>query len=238
LHHFLFSDKIGVLYHLKNSVSFTLSNNKITFKDGYVSIYGRIIYIEEGTMISVTPDSIKNGYVVLSVNTADNSVSMYIKEQSGSYPALTRTNLTISDGLYEYALCGYKKTTTSVTLDNNFKREIIYSTSAVVDNSINEFYNDFLMRIHTPVEVSNGIYKISGYDSIALGERLLVIVVNGDTVVTIPGQLLFQEVGSICNVNYVYMGSDYILNLSYSNNVTTFTLGSTTHVITAIFVYR
>lgn len=144
----------------------------------------------------------------------------------------------MNDGLYEYALCGYKKTTTSVALDNNFRREVIYSTQTLIDSAINEVYNDQLMRIHTPVKISNGIYQISGYDSISLGERLLVLVVNGDTVVTVPGQLLFQQVGSVCTVNYVYMGTDYLLDLSFSNNITTFTLGSTSHTISAIFVYR
>ena len=47
----------------------TSSNGKITFKDGFVSIYGRRIYIENGTNISVSLDSTKKGYVILKVDT-------------------------------------------------------------------------------------------------------------------------------------------------------------------------
>ncbi len=39
----------------------TLANNTLTFQDGYVSVYGRIIYIENQTTIGITPDSNKNG---------------------------------------------------------------------------------------------------------------------------------------------------------------------------------
>ena len=67
------------LKSLKNECSMTLANNTITFQDGYVSIYGRVIYMENQTTIGVTPDSSKSGYVILGVNTSTNEVNLYLK---------------------------------------------------------------------------------------------------------------------------------------------------------------
>ena len=93
LYHHLFSGDTGILKGLKNECNFTLANNTITFSDGYISIYGRVVYIENQTTIGVTPDSDKYGYVVLGVDTQANTVTIYLKEQTGSYPPLTTTNL-------------------------------------------------------------------------------------------------------------------------------------------------
>jgi hypothetical protein len=123
LYHFIFSNQIGVLSGLKNSVSYTLANNTITFQDGYVVVYGRLIYVEGGTSLTVSPDSVKFGYVVLKVDTSTNALSIYIKEQAGTYPILTEDNLLLNNGIYELALCAYTKTTTSVTLNNSYKRK-------------------------------------------------------------------------------------------------------------------
>src|SRR5690606_29079889 len=79
LYHFLFSSDVGILKGVKSQCSYTLSSNTITFMDGYVSVYGRIIYLENQTTVSVTPDSSKYGYIVLGIDTEANIVSLYIK---------------------------------------------------------------------------------------------------------------------------------------------------------------
>ncbi|MBU1019985.1 MAG: hypothetical protein KJ847_02120, partial [Firmicutes bacterium] len=53
LYHFLFSKDVGIFKDIKQECSFTLANNTITFLDGYVSIYGRIIYVENQTSVAV-----------------------------------------------------------------------------------------------------------------------------------------------------------------------------------------
>ena len=111
LYHFLFSSDVGILKGVKSQCSYTLSSNTITFMDGYVSVYGRIIYLENQTTVSVTPDSSKYGYVVLGIDTEANTVSLYIKEAVGTYPVLIQTNLQTTEGLYEYSLTAYSKTT-------------------------------------------------------------------------------------------------------------------------------
>ena len=66
LQHFLFSYEVGILNGIRKIVLvYTLANNTITFKDGYVSIFGRLVYIEDNTQIAISPDSNRSGYVVL-----------------------------------------------------------------------------------------------------------------------------------------------------------------------------
>ena len=127
LYHYLFSKDVGILKGLRQECLFTLANNTITFLDGYVSIYGRIVYIENQTTVSITPDSSKYGYVVLAVDTTANTVQINTKEAVETYPTLTRTDLQTLDGVYELALCAYQKTTTSVTLISEFERLMIAS---------------------------------------------------------------------------------------------------------------
>src|SRR5690554_2031831 len=85
IYHYLLSNEIGIFKNFKSGVSFTISNNVITFKDGYVSVYGRLVYIENNTQVSITTDSSKYGYVVLGINTSNDSASIYIKETTSTY---------------------------------------------------------------------------------------------------------------------------------------------------------
>ena len=237
LYHFLFSSDVGILKGLKSEVSYTLANNTITLSDGYVSVYGRIIYIENQTTIGVTPDSSKFGYVILGVNTTDNTVSLYLKEQTGSYPSLTVNNLLLTDGLYELVLCAYTKTTTSVTL-TNYSRKLISNDKVRVDNLDNQIYNHYLPVRKSLTLVNSGTYRFSGTNSEELRESVLYVVINGTTVVIFPGELLFIVVGSNTAVSYRYASSDYSLSISYENGVVTLTTTNSTHKITSLFMKK
>ena len=237
LYHFLFSSDVGILKGLKSEVSYTLANNTITLSDGYVSVYGRIIYIENQTTIGVTPDSSKFGYVILGVNTTDNTVSLYLIEQTGSYPSLTVNNLLITDGLYELVLCAYTKTTTSVTL-TNYARKLISNDKTRVDNLDNQIFNHYLPVRKSLTLVNSGTYRFSGTNSEELTESVLYVVINGTTVVTFPGELLFIVVGSNTAVSYRYASSDYSLGISYENGVVTLTTTNSTHKITSLFMKK
>ena len=237
LYHFLFSSDVGILKGLKSEVSYTLANNTITLSDGYVSVYGRIIYIENQTTIGVTPDSSKFGYVILGVNTADNTVNLYLKEQTGSYPSLTVNSLLITDGLYELVLCAYTKTTTSVTL-TNYARKLISNDKTRVDNLDNQIFNHYLPVRKSLTLVNSGTYRFSGTNSEELTESVLYVVINGTTVVTFPGELLFIVVGSNTAVSYRYASSDYSLGISYENGVVTLTTTNSTHRITSLFMKK
>jgi len=237
LYHFLFSSDVGVLKGLKNECSYTLANNTITFNDGYVSVYGRIIYIESQTTIGVTPDSSKYGYVVLGVNTATNSVTIYLKEQVGGYPSLTTTNLLTTDGLYELVLCAYIKTTTSVTLVT-YSRKLISSDQTKVSDLETELRNDYLPRRQSLTTVTPGTYRFSGTNSVELSQSILYVTINGHTVVTFPGELLFIVVGSVTSVTYRYASGDYSLGIAYENGIVTLTTGSTSHSVSSVFMKK
>ena len=58
----------GIIRGLGAELKTSVSNNYITFKDGYVQIYGRRIYVEEGSSVYISLDSTKNGYVVSLAN--------------------------------------------------------------------------------------------------------------------------------------------------------------------------
>jgi len=237
LYHFLLSSDVGILKGLKNECGYTLANNTITFSDGYVSVFGRIIYVENQTTIGVVPDSSKYGYVVLGVNTSNNTVSLYVKEQSGNYPSLTLTNLLTTDGLYELALCAYTKTTTSVTL-RSYSRKLITNDKERVDDLDSEITNHYLPVRKSLTLVTSGTYRFSGTSSVDLRDSILYVTINNNTVVSFPGEAMFLFVGSNTSISYRYASSDYSLSVVYENGIVTLTTGNTTHNITSVFMKK
>lgn len=237
LYHFLLSSKIGILSGIKNSVSFTLSNNTITFQDGYIAVYGRLIYIENNTQISVSPDSSKSGYVILGVNTSSNEVTIYLKEQTGSYPSLTRTNLLNTAGLFEFVLCAYTKTTTSVQLNLSYQREVITSSEAAFNAFKQQLISDLEPKVYTPTFVSSGVYRLSDLNSAILMRSIIYAIVGSSTVVVIPGHMIFIILGSYTSVSYTHNGSNYSMYISYNQGNLTLTCGLTTHNITRIILH-
>jgi hypothetical protein len=185
----------------------------------------------------VTPDSSKYGYVVLGVNTSDNTVSLYLKEQTGSYPSLTVTNLLTTDGLYELALCAYTKTTTSVTL-TSYSRKLISNDKTRVDILDDEIFDHYLPMRKSLTLVTAGTYRFSGTNSVELSESILYVTINNHTVVTFPGEQIFLFVGSNTSISYRYASGDYSLNVVYENGVVTLTTGNTTHNITSVFMKK
>jgi hypothetical protein len=238
LYHFLFSSDIGILKYVKSQCSYTLANNTITFLDGYVAVYGRIIYIENQTTVSVTPDSSKYGYVVLGVDTQTNTVSIYIKEAVGTYPVLTQANLQITEGLYEYALAAYSKTTTSVNLINEFERQMISSDRVRVEeleSKLKDFYYPQQLGL---TKLSNGVYRFGDVNSYALMKSILYIVIENTTIVSLPTNQLFIVVGSNSSMSYRYGGADYSLSISYVNGLVTLSLGNTSHRVTQAYLKK
>ncbi|MFA5765993.1 MAG: hypothetical protein WC929_07630 [Bacilli bacterium] len=238
LYHFLFSSDVGILRNVKSGCSYTLANNTITFLDGYVGIYGRIIYVENMTAVSVTPDSSKFGYVVLGIDTQANTVTIYIKEAVGTYPVLTQNNLQNADGLYEFALAAYSKTTTSVNLINDFERQMITSDRIRVEeleSKLKDFYYPQQLGL---TKISNGVYRFGNVNSAVLMESILYVVIENTTVVSLPTNQLFIVVGSNSSLSYRYGGADYSLSISYANGIVTLSLGNTSHRVTQAYLKK
>ena len=109
----------GIIRGLGSELSYSASNNYITFQDGYVQIYGRRIYIESGSQVYVSLDSTKYGYVCITVNLTTNTVTLGVVETtSSSYPTLTQQNLHTTGKIYQMPIAKYSKTTTSLTLQS------------------------------------------------------------------------------------------------------------------------
>ena len=107
----------GIISGLGNECSVSVSNNYITFQDGYVEIYGRRIYVEAGSQVYVSLDSTKYGYVVIEVNLSSNTATLKsIETTSSSYPSLTQQDLSRTGTLYQFPITKYKKTSSSITL--------------------------------------------------------------------------------------------------------------------------
>mgnify|MGYP003491318361 CR=1 FL=1 len=136
--HYLASGQIGIVKGLGGEVVASSSNSKITFSDGYVMAYGRKVYIEEGTSINITLDSSACGYVVVSIDTSQNTVTLHTKEKSSGYPSLTQDNLLESDGKYELPICSYIKTSSSLKY---FSMHLLYSFDARFKITLLSFLN-------------------------------------------------------------------------------------------------
>ncbi|QLY40167.1 hypothetical protein HF295_04535 [Hujiaoplasma nucleasis] len=237
LYHFLFSADVGILKGLKGECDYTLANNTITFSDGYVSIYGRIIYIENQTSIGVSPDSNKHGFVVLGVNTSDQTASLYLKEQTGSYPSLTRTNLNKSGGLYELVLCAYTKTTTALSL-SNYERFMIEKDKIRVDDLDADIKSRYLPKRKTLNRVMSGTYTFSVASSVELMDSIVYVTINNSTIITFPGEAIFLFVGSNTSIAYRFGSGDYSLGVVYENGTVTLSAGSSIHNITSVFLKK
>ena len=118
--------RAGIIEGLGNECQVSVSNNYITLRDGYVQIYGRRIYVEDGSQVYISLDSTKYGYVVVEVNLSSNSVALKaVETSSSSYPNLTQQDLTTTGTLYQFPIAKYKKTTSSITLDTGFTQIFI-----------------------------------------------------------------------------------------------------------------
>jgi len=128
INHFLGgSVPAGVLKGIGNECTVSTSNNYITFEDGYIQVYGRRVYVEAGSQVYISLDSSKYGYVVLDINMSTGLVQLTKVESSSTYPSLTQNDLSIGGTRYQFPIARYRKTTTSLTLDQSYKPTYIKS---------------------------------------------------------------------------------------------------------------
>ena len=249
LYHHIYSENIGILDQIAGRCLYTTSNGVITFKDGYVLIYGRLIYVENGTSITVNLDSTKKGYVIIKVDTINNKVTLEIKEgTSSNYPSLTQTNLLDEDGIYEFALAGYSKTTTSLTMDTHVGDYI-------------DTYDDKLTNLRT--EVLKNVIELKEYvDEKQHGMLCFFSGSTGQSGSTFKfdltnilkshseGLLCFKAGGTFCAVPipmirgktshsfyYRYLSSWYEGSIEYNSGDITIEVSSSSHLYEYIYYY-
>lgn len=127
----------GIIKGLGSELSYSSSNNYITFQDGYVQIYGRRLYVEAGSRVYISLDSTKYGYVIITINLTTNSATLGIAETtSSSYPTLTQQNLSKSGTIYQFPICKYSKTSTSLNIDSEYQRIFIEPALAIATSAL------------------------------------------------------------------------------------------------------
>lgn len=117
----------GILKGIKNEIKASNNANRFIFEDGYVSIYGRLLFVDNNTDITVPLNRTAMGYVVLDINTATNSAELtYTEATNGGYPVLIQENLSAGAGRYQLPLAAYSKTGAALTPDQSFKPAYLY----------------------------------------------------------------------------------------------------------------
>ena len=151
----------GIIEGLGGEVAYSVSNNYINFKSGYVQIYGRRIYVEDGSSVYISLDADKYGYVIIEVNLAANTVNL-TKVEGDTYPTLKQNNLLETSGIYQFPLAKYHKTTSSITLVD-FERSTIKSGAKLGEEALVKANSIGLKRIFVsdPFSVDSGASTIS-----------------------------------------------------------------------------
>ena len=226
----------GIVDGLGDNLSYTILNGRITFKSGYVSVYGRRLYIEEGTYVNIALDSTKNGYVVLNIDTANNQANITTLEASSGWPTLTKDNLLNGDGLYQLVLCAYQKTTSSITEYQGFSRDFIYTNKKKLADESGDIKFSLGVKYVLRSSLSGAVHKFN-LSQVSYRNALIVFQINKSTVVTLIGIALGKN-QSVGSVNYRYNGADYsLLHEVTGMDVLTLTTGSTLHTIKGIYLF-
>ena len=142
INHFLTSNKNGIFYGILGRCHASVSNNYISFQAGYAQVYGRRIYVESGTKISVSLDGSAYGYVIIKIDLGNNTITLEKKEASSAYPSLTQNDLMNGGLIYEFPLCRYTKTSSSITLDGNYTPPYIYNDQTNINSKGTQVKND------------------------------------------------------------------------------------------------
>ena len=234
----------GIFNDLGGKCKATSANGKITFQDGFITVYGRRVYVENGTSISVPLDSAKKGYVIVKIDTVNNEVTLALKEGDASnYPTLTQTNLLEEDGIYEQPLCSYEKTTTSletgmhaVTLikdmktlytqaDNSIKNNLNYAVEDIED-TISRKQHGVSSYSLTWSKNSGALYTYN-ITSIMDKDHMIITAHIGNDFVLVPLRML-KSVTSFC-FTYHYLNGTYTGTIEYSSGNLCFELAQSSH---------
>lgn len=123
--HFLAGGVNGIIDKVLGKCQASVSNSYIQFQSGYVQVYGRRVFVENGTKIQVSLDATAKGYVYIKFDLGNNNVTLEKKEAASSYPSLTQNDLMNGGLIYEFPLARYSKTTSSITLDSSWSPTFI-----------------------------------------------------------------------------------------------------------------
>ena len=233
----------GIIRGLGSELSYTASNNYITFQDGYVQIYGRRLYVEAGSQVYVSLDSTKYGYVVITVNLLNNTATLGVAESSSSaYPTLTQENLHKDGNTYQMPIAKYSKTTTSLSLQP-LERTFIETPLSVANTGydravdyLEDYYDSYNWKGSWTSNKSN-IYLTESQWS-TYNKTMFILHLNIGVTVCVPGR--FISATSSFTVDYYYNGKMHTISTgcSSSSKYLIFTCSDTSHYIRNVYRIR
>ena len=219
INHFLTSGVHGIFYGILGRCQASVSNNYISFQSGYVQVYGRRVFVESGTKISVSLDGSAYGYVIIKIDLGNNVITLEKKEASSSYPSLTQNDLMNGGLIYEFPLCRYTKTSSSITLDSSYTPPYIYNDqtkinekgTAVLSEASSRYgpvYDGWSTLSYGTCYVFDGITTYNAYDGI------ISLYVGGTNVLFCGASVG----GSGGIVHYRYNGQDCTLSCQLTSS--------------------
>ena len=219
INHFLTSGVHGIFYGILGRCQASVSNNYISFQSGYVQVYGRRIYVESGTKISVSLDGSAYGYVIIKIDLGNNTISLEKKEASSAYPTLTQNDLMNGGLIYEFPLCRYTKTSSSITLDGSYTPPYIYNDQTNINSKGTQIRNDVssdygpLWDGYSSLSYGN-VYVFTGITSLNAYNGIISLYVGGANVIFCGASVG----GSGGIVHYRYNGQDCTLSCQLTSS--------------------
>lgn len=212
LNHFLCGEiPAGILEGIGSELSYSVSNNYITFQDGYIQVYGRRIYVQPASQVYISLDSTKYGYVIIDVNLSTNNATLTKVEASSTYPTLTQDNLLNGGVRYQFPIAKYTKNTSSITLQS-FNRIMIPTPLAQAQtgyiDAIEFLENNYKIRlINRPTSQSGSTYRYE----IDFPIRNCMIFVNIHDRLFLPLSGRFVPDHSNFGITFRFNGEDHYL---------------------------
>ena len=194
----------GIIKGLGDECSAYISNNKIYFRSGYVQIYGRRIFVEAQTYVSITTDTTRYGYVIITVNLSTNTAIMTTIESTSSSISLTQQDLSKTGTIYQMPLIKYYKTASSVSFDTSFTPTYIESAMPVAQQALTKANSIGLKKVSLwQYAYDYGEYEwksqlVFNISTIPNDAIILIKFENGDvegygSLSNTPGCLVFQK---------------------------------------------
>ena len=214
-----------------------LFKNQVIFDSGYISVYGRIIEIEENTIVELHPDNNNYGYIVLYVNTYDDTVSLQLKEAI-SVPTLQQEDISLAQGVFELPLVKYKKTLSSVAILANTEALLVKSIQTIKTDVKNETIQEIRTSGTRRVERTfrSGASHYFDLDLNQTGEVLLMIGIE-DTVERIfPSSIISFGPGT--GVGYYLNGNWYLAEMIRYDTSVTITTADSSHEVTELWIIK
>ncbi|MCL2521249.1 MAG: hypothetical protein FWE36_00140 [Erysipelotrichales bacterium] len=231
----------GIIQGLGEELSVTAGNNTINFGSGYVQIYGRRIFVERNTSISVSLDSTASGFIVIDLNLANNTVTLLRLEAPTTFPTLIQNNLHTTVGRFQFPIARYRKTATSLTLETNFARSMIRPYTGLIleaeQRMMDYIHENTGPLLINPTQVSGNrfFYNISLFPS-NLFFCLFHVRLENFAVFTFSGRHLVSA--SMQTLSYTWLNQNFTLTIEYTFDQMILYSSNTSHRVSTVEIWR